>query len=105
LNYSSPCRKLITHAISSPACRDDDALRRFERWTIVSETYHLALFCLFAVAVGWVVVRQRRVPLQLAILGCVVNVYLVVLQRYNRARIRATLRRMECRAHTTDNVS
>src|SRR5262249_16520415 len=75
--------------------RDRESLRRFERWTIVNESYHLAWCLLLAVVAGWVVVQQRRLPLQLIILGCLVNLYLVFLQRYNRARIRATLYRME----------
>lgn len=75
--------------------RGSDALRRFERWTIVNETCHLALCLLFAIAVGRVLVHEGHASLPLVLLGCLVNLYLVCLQRYNRARIRATLRRME----------
>jgi len=84
--------------------RDGDALRQFEYWTMVNETYHLAFFFLFAIAAGWVLVRQHRLPLELMVLGCVVNLYLVLVQRYNRARIRGTLRRMQARARPSSRL-
>jgi hypothetical protein len=74
---------------------DIESLKTFDKWTIVNEAYHLAWFLMFAGAVVWVFAHRGRVPYQLMILGCLLNLYLIMLQRYNRGRLRRVLQRLE----------
>jgi hypothetical protein len=94
--------RTINSANYSLEGRHSEALRRFERWTIVNETYHLALFCVFAVSCAWIFVHGGRFSLQLVLLGCVLNLYLVALQRYNRARIWNVLDRVQAHERLRD---
>jgi len=71
------------------------SLEGFERWTRVNESYHLILGAIMAGAVAWVIVRRQNLPLQLILLGCVLNLYLVLLHRYNRVRLYRALSRLQ----------
>jgi hypothetical protein len=62
-------------------------LQRFESRTRLNETIHLLIgVCMFA-ALFIVLARHRLPPLDLILFGCVLNTYLILLQRYNRVRL------------------
>jgi hypothetical protein len=82
---------------------DIESLKTFDKWTIVGEAYHLALCLVFFGAVVWVF-TQGRVPYQLMIMGCLLNVYLVLLQRYNRGRLRRVIQRLERKQQVNEKV-
>jgi hypothetical protein len=69
------------------------ALEDSERWTRVFETYHLIFGAIITGTAAWLFLVRGHVSLELIIAGCVLNLYLVLLQRYNRVRLlRATAR-------------
>ncbi len=59
----------------------------------MNEAYHLALGAAMLGWVAWVVARRRYVPYALIVLGCLLNLYLVLVQRYNRARLHRAMGR------------
>jgi hypothetical protein len=68
-------------------------LETFERWTRVNETYHLVLGIAMLGAVVYVIPHRRDPPYELIVSGCLLNLYLVLLQRYNRVRLRRAMAR------------
>jgi predicted membrane metal-binding protein len=60
----------------------------------VYETYHLVLGAVIAGIVAWVFLYRRHLSFELVITGCALNFYLMLLQRYNRARLSRAIARM-----------
>jgi hypothetical protein len=74
--------------------RGMQSVENFERWTRIFEVYHLILGAFITAIVIKLFLGSHHISLELVIAGSILNLYLVLLQRYNRARIRRAIDRM-----------